>query len=151
MFLNVIISLVILLIAFFAIRFVWTNTIDFKEWFKSKLPKVPTKNEAPKIEYGFHSNIATYNVDQTIDGVLWRENYSKHLLTLVNNSDQNISNIILSIHFPGAIVNNKIESRVNTFDVNFSQYNQPITIGNDSTGKVKLENVIQCRLVKKMS
>lgn len=139
---NIFLSIIIVLLAIIAIWFLWTRDIDFKEWISSKIPKIPLKKEAPKIEYGISTLESNYGIDQLVDGITWRSNYSRHLLTIVNTSNDNCYNFIVSINFPGAIVKNKIESNVNVFDINFSSFNQPIEIKNSENRVIILDNVI---------
>lgn len=134
---NTLLTIIILAIAVYSIWFIWTKDIDYIGWIKSKAPNVPVKTPVPVIEYGISPLASKYTIGQEIDGTKWRYNYSKHALSIVNNSNQDLKNVIISMHLPAGIVGKKIESSVNVFNVNFSSFNQPITIGTN-----KIENTL---------
>ncbi len=142
MILKIILTLVILIITFVTIKFVWTKDIDFREWIVSKIPNIPIKKEIPNLEYGITSLPVHYNVDQKIDNITWRLNYTTHLMTIVNSSGDNLYNLIVSINFPGAIVEKKVESSVNVYNITFSSFNKPIELRDNNNTLTKIENVI---------
>lgn len=127
---NLILTLVIVIIAIIAIRFIWTNKIDYLAWFKSKLPDVPVTKDSPKLNYGISSSQHNYKTGININDVIWRENYSEQILNISNSSQEDIFNTIISISLPAGIVKSKIESSVNVFNINISSFNKPIIIGN---------------------
>ena len=131
---NIFFTILILAIAFISIRFIWVNNVDYLELFKSKLPKVPVKKEVPVPDYGIHSLSFQYEAGLMIDDIEWRNNYSQHILTIVNQSDEDFLNSIVSIHLPAGIVKSKVETSVNVFNVNLSSFKQPISLG-----KTKIE------------
>jgi len=138
---KIIITILVLSATLFVIRFIWTKEIDFRKLFKSKLPQIPPIEAAPVIEYGITSMLTKYKVNQEIDGIIWRSNYSKHLLTIINTTED-LYNAIVSIHYPGAIVVQETKSIVNAYNLTFSQFNEPFTIGSKSNPSFITENAI---------
>ena len=134
---NIFLTILIISIAIVSIWFVWSKDIDYLEFLKSKAPKIPIIKEIPKIEYATIQTLASYTPGSKVDGLLWRFNYSKHLLTVGNSSSEDLTNTIISLSLPAGIVSSKIESSVNVFNVNMSSFNQPISLG-----KTKFENTI---------
>jgi hypothetical protein len=127
---NIILTIIIIVLATISIRFVWKNNIDYLSWFSSKLPNIPVTKDVPVLQYGISSLGSPYKVGLEIEGLSWRLNYSNHVLTIVNSTNEDVFNAIVSISLPAGIVKNKIESSVNVYNVNISSFNQPMIIGN---------------------
>jgi hypothetical protein len=126
--LNSVATLAILMLAAWLVYFLWTNSVDWKKVPNLVFPEIPIVTPTPSISYGITSHDLTYSKDTEIHGTVWRLNYSYHTLTVVNNSESDIENIIISLHFPGAIVTHSTQSSVNTFGLNVSQFVQPLAL-----------------------
>lgn len=118
-----------ILLAAFAVFSATTEIIR-----RSQILDKSNNKELPILNYGINSLPSQYENGQIVEGIEWRQNYSQHLITIVNESDENLLNTIISIHLPAGIVKSKIESSVNVFNVNLSSFNKPMTIG-----KTKIE------------
>lgn len=127
--LNSVATLVILALAAWLLYFLWTNSVDWKKVPNLVFPKIPIITPPPSVSYGITSHDLHYSKGAAVHGTVWRLNYSYHTLTVVNNSESDIKNIIISLHFPGAIVTHSIQSSVNAFGLNVSQFVQPLALG----------------------
>lgn len=84
----------------------------------------------PNLSFSIQSLPSNYSSGLEVDGVMWQENYSGHLFSLLNKShDVSVADVRVYLDLPGGIVTHRVETNEGCQDLELSQFNPSGGIG----------------------
>ena len=129
---RLIMTFVILGIAWFAVKTVWTKEVDLLQYLKRPAKGIPVKSEVPEVVYLLYPQFLEYTPGLEVDGISWKEDYKEYIFEFKNKSKTiDISDLRIGFNMPGGIVNHKVSSQIGCENINFSSEVEPASIGTE--------------------
>lgn len=110
--LKLLLSGIVILVAYYSIQRVWTSDVDIRKWFgkpSEALPLTP-KTKKPLFEVGLTVDRIRYQPGAEVQGVIWRTNYRRYQIRVRSAEGcPELENLRIRLLMPGYVVSYQLE------------------------------------------